>query len=48
MFIQDIVGTSLVIPLELAGHIINFKHRLPTTKELNSLKQYCLKQGDSL
>jgi hypothetical protein len=39
--IQD-VGSSLVIPLELAGCMIYFKHRLSTTEEINSLKQYCL------
>jgi hypothetical protein len=44
MVIQD-VGSSLVIPLELAGCMIHFKHRLPTTEEINSLKQYCLTQG---
>jgi hypothetical protein len=46
MMIQD-VGSSLVIPLELAGCMIHFKHRLPTTEEINSLKQYCLTQGDT-
>jgi hypothetical protein len=46
MEIQD-VGSSLVIPLELAGCMIHFKHRLPTTEEINSLKQYCLTQGDT-
>jgi hypothetical protein len=47
MEIQD-VGSSLVVPLELAGCMIHFKHRLPTTEEINSLKQYCLTQGDTL
>jgi hypothetical protein len=37
MEIQD-VGCSLVIPLELARCMIHFKHRLPTTEELNSLR----------
>jgi hypothetical protein len=46
MEIQD-VGSSLVIPLELAGCMIYFKHRLPTTEEINSIKQYCLTQGDT-
>jgi hypothetical protein len=46
MLIQD-VGSSLVIPLELAGFMIHFKHRLLTTEEVNSLKQYCLTQGDT-
>jgi hypothetical protein len=46
MVIQD-VGSSLVIPLKLAGCMIHFKHRLPTTEEINSLKQSCLTQGDT-
>jgi hypothetical protein len=46
MVIQD-VGSSLVVPLELAGCMIHFKHRLPTTEEINSLKQYCLTRGDT-
>jgi hypothetical protein len=46
MEIQD-VGSSLVVPLELAGCMIHFKHRLPTIEEINSLKQYCLMQGDT-
>jgi hypothetical protein len=41
MVIQD-VGSSLVVPLELAGCEIQFKHRLQTTEEVNSLNQYCL------
>jgi hypothetical protein len=28
--------------------MICFKHRLPTTEEIISLKQYCLTQGDTL
>jgi hypothetical protein len=35
------------VPLELVGCMIYFKHRLPTTEEINSLKQYCLTQGDT-
>jgi hypothetical protein len=27
--------------------MINFKHRLPTTEEINLLKQYCWTQGDT-
>jgi hypothetical protein len=46
MLIQDI-GSSLVTPLELAGCMINFKYRLQTTEGINSLKQYCLTQGDT-
>jgi hypothetical protein len=46
--IQDVgdVGSSLVVPLELAGCMIHFKHRLPTTEDINSLKQYFLTQGN--
>jgi hypothetical protein len=46
MVIQD-VGSSHVITVELAGCMIHFEHRLPTTEEINSLKQYCLTQGDT-
>jgi hypothetical protein len=46
MEIQDVVS-SLAVPLELAGCMIHFKHRLPTTEEVNSLKQYCLTQDDT-
>jgi hypothetical protein len=41
------VGNSLVVPLELAGCMIHFIHRLPTTEEINSLKQYFLTHGDT-
>jgi hypothetical protein len=46
MEIQD-VGSSLVVPLELADYMIHFKHRLPTTEVFNSFKQFCLTQGDT-
>jgi hypothetical protein len=46
MKIQD-VGSSFVVPLELAGYIFHFKYRLSITEEVNSLKQNCLTQGDS-
>jgi hypothetical protein len=46
MVIQDFCS-SLVIPLELAGCMIHFKHRLPNTEEFISLEQYCLAQGDT-
>jgi hypothetical protein len=46
MAIQD-AGSSLVVPLELAGYMIHFKHRLPTKEESNSFTQYCLTQGDT-
>jgi hypothetical protein len=46
MEIQD-VGSSLVVYLDTAGCMIHIKYRLPTTEEINSLKQYCLIQGDT-
>jgi hypothetical protein len=46
MEIQDAVS-SLVVPLELAGCMIHFKFRLPTTEVINSLKHYCLTQIDT-
>ena len=46
MVIQD-DDDSIVIPLELAGCMTHFKHRLPTPEEIESIKQYCLTQGDT-
>ena len=46
MVIQG-VDESVVVPLELSGCMIHFKHRLPTTEEIESLKQYCMTQGDT-
>jgi hypothetical protein len=46
MEIQD-VGSSFVIPLDFVEFMIHIEHRLPTTEEINSLKQYCLTQGDT-
>jgi hypothetical protein len=43
----QVVGSSAVIPLEREGCMIHFEHRLPTTEEVNSLKHYCLTQGDT-
>jgi hypothetical protein len=37
---------ALTIALDLAGCMIHFRHRLPTTDEIATLKQYCLTQGD--
>jgi hypothetical protein len=37
---------SLTIPLDVAGCMVHFRHRLPTAEEIASLKQYCLTQGD--
>jgi hypothetical protein len=38
---------SLVIPLDLAGCVLHFRHKLPTSAENTSLKQCCLTQGDA-
>jgi hypothetical protein len=46
MVIQD-DGESLVVPLELASCMIQFKHRLPNDEGVKSLKQYCLTRGES-
>jgi hypothetical protein len=46
MEIQD-DDSSFVVPLELSGCMIHFKHRLPNTEEINSRKQYCLTQGNT-
>jgi hypothetical protein len=46
MMIQD-VASSLVVPLELAGCMIHFRHQLPTTEEVNLPQQYCLTQYDT-
>jgi hypothetical protein len=46
MEIQD-VGISFVMHLDLTVCMIHFKHQLPTNEEVNSLKQYCLTQGDT-
>jgi len=37
---------ALTIPVDLAGCMLHFRHRLPTTEEISTLKQYCLTQGD--
>jgi hypothetical protein len=38
---------SLVIPFDLGECMVHFRHRLPTSEEIVSLKQYCLTQGDT-
>jgi hypothetical protein len=37
----------LTIPLDLAGCMVHFKHRLPTADDMSSLQQYCLTHGDT-
>ena len=38
---------SLKVSLELERCMIHFKHRIPTSEEVGSLKQYCLTQGET-
>jgi hypothetical protein len=38
---------AVLIPLELAGFMVHFKHRILTPDEIESLKQYCLTQTDT-
>ena len=38
---------SLTEPLVLAGCIVHFEHRIPTSEEVVSLKQYCLTQSET-
>jgi hypothetical protein len=48
MIIKDINDSDiLTIPLDLAGCMVHFKHRLPTVKDMSFLKQYCLTHGDA-
>jgi hypothetical protein len=46
MTIKDNSNGTLTVPLDLVGCMVHFKHQLPTTEEIMSLKQYCLTQGD--
>jgi hypothetical protein len=43
---SDSDSDVLTIPLDLAGCMVHFKHRLPNSEEIASLKQDCLTQGD--
>jgi hypothetical protein len=40
-------GRQKLVIQEIGSCMIHFKHRLPTTEEVNSLKKYCLTQGDT-
>ena len=46
MVIKD-GSESISVPLVLAGCMVHFKHRIPTSEEVGSLKQYCLSQGET-
>jgi hypothetical protein len=49
MIVKDNNGSdALTIPLDLAGCMIHFRHRQPTTEEILTLKHYCLTKGDGL
>jgi hypothetical protein len=49
MMIKDnnIHSDLLVISSYLAGCMVHFRHRLPTSEEITSLKQYSLTQGNA-
>ena len=47
MMIKDNSNGTLTVPLDLVECMVHFNHRLPTTEEITSLKQYCLTQGDA-
>jgi hypothetical protein len=48
MIIKDSNDSDiLTIPLDLAGCMVHFKHRLSTTEDMSSLKQYFLTHGDT-
>jgi hypothetical protein len=48
MIIKDSNDSDiLTIPLDLAGCMVHFKHRLPTVEGMSSLKQYCLTHDDT-
>jgi hypothetical protein len=46
ILIQD-DSDEFVMTLGLKGFMVHFKQRSTTTEEVNSLKQYCLTQGDT-
>jgi hypothetical protein len=49
MVVKDSIDSDiLTIPLDLAGCMVHFKHRLPTAEDMSSLKQYCLTHCDTL
>ena len=46
--VNDNNHDEVIVPLDLAGCMVHFKHRLPTKEEFTSLKQFCLTQGDTV
>jgi len=47
IMLKDNSTGTLTIPSALVGCMVHYKHRLPITKEITSLDQYCLTQGDT-
>jgi hypothetical protein len=49
MIIKDSIYDSdlLTVPLDLAGFMVHFKHRLPTVEDMSSLKPYRLTHADT-
>jgi hypothetical protein len=48
IIVRDNNGSDvLTTPLDLAECMIHSRHRLPTTEEISTLKQYYLTQGDA-
>jgi hypothetical protein len=46
MIIKDSNDSDvLTIPLDLAGCMVHFKHRLPTVEDMSSRKPNCLTHG---
>jgi len=45
--VNDNNHDEVIVPLDLAGCMVHFKHRLPTKEEFTSLKQFCLTQGET-
>jgi hypothetical protein len=42
MIVKENNGSdTLTIPLDLAGYLIHFSHKLHTTDEITTSKQYC-------
>jgi hypothetical protein len=45
MIVKDSKHSDVItMPLDLAGCMVHFKHRVPTPEDMTSLQQYCLKK----
>jgi hypothetical protein len=48
MIVKDSKHSDVItIPLDLAGCMVHFKHRVPTPEDMTSLQQYCLTHDDT-